>query len=543
MLGILMPRELHKAIAKLFERKIRIYIMNRIKITKNTSFLSLFVAFLILASLLFPLRVWSEDLPKGGQCQDVISPSGSSETPDSSSVSEPTQNPPVHRGLVGVKADETRVSNVSSETSSFMIRGFDLVDLVKNATLFEVVHLLLKGDFLNEVDVEVRELQALEKNHRFIGRQLFASILFFSHDNDANEVDSQNQLNITENGSWLLGRAIGLNYSNSLDVPSTYVNPTDVLRTTVSQLGARDAMAMDNEPHLLVERTIKLFAKIPLIIAYNFRRSEGKPLLPANKDLSYEENFLYMMLGEVPDAERVDAFRDVLKIYMDHGFNASTFTARVIGSTGSDLYSAITGAIGALKGPLHGGALAEINTMLDEVRELIDGVGSLNDGQDLGGVNEMLSEVKTSGNVENWVHEKLQNKEKIMGFGHRVYKQGDPRVPLLMEWLERMANTEKRQKTLWIMKELMRVMENVREDRRLYPNVDFAAAVLLSWIGFPEDVFVSIFAMTRVIGWVAHYEEQVRSGTLIRPGSAYKGATGLSVSEERLRLQQREQGE
>jgi len=270
-------------------------------------------------------------------------------------------------------------------------------------------------------------------------------------------------------------------------------HPMDSIRTAVSFLGTEDDRIWDKASNK--DKAIRLLAKIPTLIAADYRYKKGlKPISP-DKGLSIAENFFWMCFGEVPHAEVVKAFDASLTLYAEHSFNASTFTTRVITSTESDLYSATVGGVGALKGPLHGGA---------------------NEA-----VMHMMLEIGSPEKAEAWIRQALAEKRKIMGFGHRVYKYGDSRVPTMKKYAQKMAEITGGQKWMQIYDILERVMV---ETKKIHPNLDFPAGPAYYMMGFDIPFFTPIFVMARTTGWSAHIMEQAQNNRIIRPLSEYVGS-------------------
>jgi citrate synthase len=273
------------------------------------------------------------------------------------------------------------------------------------------------------------------------------------------------------------------------------------LRTGVSALGCFDREAEDTSPEAQQRKALRLVAQVPVICAYFHRLRSGKSLVQPDSSLGEAANFLYMIDAEKPSKEKEQTMDLCYVLHADHGMNASTFSARVTIATLSDMYSAITTAIGTLKGPLHGGA---------------------NEG-----VIKMLQEIGSPKNVEAYVENALAHKQKIMGIGHRVYKTLDPRAP----HLKKMAQTlsQKIGEPKWIeMSE--RIAQLMLEKKHLNANVDFYSATVYYSIGIPTDLFTPIFAVARTAGWTAHILEQLSDNRLIRPQSLYTGPTGLKVT-------------
>jgi citrate synthase len=268
-------------------------------------------------------------------------------------------------------------------------------------------------------------------------------------------------------------------------------DPMDALRMAVDtiSLSSNEATA--------------IAARVPTIVAAFFRLSQKQEPIESRKDLGHAANFLYMLSGNVPDAERVRALETYLNTVVDHGFNASTFTCRVITSTGSDLVSAVVGAIGALKGPLHGGAP--------------------------GPALEMVFEIGDASKAEAILRKKIESGERLMGFGHRVYKVRDPRADVLAAAAERLFTRAGDMKLYTLARAVettaIRLLEEYKPGRRLQTNVEFYTALLLHGLGLEVALFTPVFAMSRVSGWIAHAIEQRAEGRLIRPQSEYEGVT------------------
>ncbi len=365
-------------------------------------------------------------------------------------MSGPTE---VKRGLAGVTADTSAVSVVDEETGSLLYRGYPVPELAASCSFEEVAYLIWHGELPTSAQLE--DLEAAERSRRQVPTEL----------------------------------------SHALSGLPLTCHPMDVLRTAVSYLGAQDPTEDDPSPEAELEKSLDLWAKLPTIVAAEQRRRNGQPPIAPDPTLSFSENFFYMCSGQVPDKEVVRSFEVSMVLYAEHGFNASTFTARVITSTLSDLYSAVTGAIGALKGPLHGGA-----------NEAVMGI---------------FTEVSRPERVDEWLTTTLASGQKVMGFGHRVYKHGDSRVPTMRASLERLAGTsEKGRQLMAVYDALERAM---RESKGLYPNLDYATGPAYYLMGFDIPTFTPIFVMSRITGWTAHIIEQRANNALIRPLSAYVG--------------------
>jgi citrate synthase len=267
-----------------------------------------------------------------------------------------------------------------------------------------------------------------------------------------------------------------------------------MLRTTVSASSAYDPDGWDESPDAQYRKAMRLIAMMPAIIASYHRLRTGQAVVEADPKLGHAANFLWMLLGNRPDDEAIRAMNLSFVLYADHTMNASTFTARIIASTLADMFSAITGAIGCLKGPLHGGANEESMKMLEEVDK--------------------------PENAEAYVRDRLERKEKIFGFGHAVYTTTDPRARIFKEWSRRVG--ESRGDPKWF--EISEAIERTTfEQKGLYPNVDFYAASVYHVLGIPTDLMTPIFTLARMVGWTAHVREQYADNRVIRPDSAYIG--------------------
>ncbi|WP_431038714.1 bifunctional 2-methylcitrate synthase/citrate synthase [Streptomyces sp. P6-2-1] len=372
-----------------------------------------------------------------------------------------TSTPEIHRGLAGVYADTTEISTVIQETNSLTYRGYAVQDLAEHHSFEAVAYLLWHGELPDAT--QLAEFEAAERALR--------------------------PLNRTE--SELLAR-----------LPET-CHPMDVLRTAVSLFGAEDPREDDNSEEANLAKSLSLFAKLPTVVAAHQRRRRGLDPIAPDPKLGYAENFFHMCFGEVPDKEVVRCFEISLTLYAEHSFNASTFTARVITSTLSDLYSAVTGAIGALKGPLHGGANEAVMDMLDEVRDPAD--------------------------AARWLDQALAEKRKIMGFGHRVYKNGDSRVPIMQGALDRLVAQSDNPEAPRLDKLHAALREAMFERKQIHPNLDYPAGLAYHLMGFDTPVFTPLFVMSRVTGWTAHIIEQLSHNSLIRPLASYDGVAQREV--------------
>ncbi len=359
----------------------------------------------------------------------------------------------VSRGLEGIVANSTRLSDVIGDKGQLIYCGYDINELAGKVSYEEVVYLLWNNRLPNRAELEdCRETLRSE-------RQLPQDIIDF------------------------------------LQKAPKKAEPMDVIRTAVSMLGVYDP-EMDKEATTEVnrQRARSITAKIGVIAAYFHRARQGKELPPVRAALGEAAHFLYLMTGEAPAQEAADTLDVAFVLHADHGTNASTFSARVTISTLSDIYSAITSAIGTLKGPLHGGA---------------------NEG-----VIQMLEEIGSEHNVDAYIEEQLAQKKKIMGIGHRVYKTLDPRAPHLQKMAVKLS--EKLGDPKWInMSE--RIAKLMKEKKNLNANVDFYSATVYYSLGIPTDLFTPVFAIARCSGWCAHVLEQLEDNRLYRPLSEYVG--------------------
>lgn len=279
-----------------------------------------------------------------------------------------------------------------------------------------------------------------------------------------------------------------------LKIYPTDVHPMSIVRTSVSTLSLYDEEAQDMSREANLRKSIRILAKLPTIVAAFARIRQGKEPVAPNKSYTFAENFLYMLSGDKPDPIAVEAFDKALILHADHEFNASTFSARVTVATLSDIYSGIVSAIGTLKGPLHGGANEAVMKMLEEIGDL--------------------------SNVESYIQNKLDNKEKIMGFGHRVYRDGDPRAKHLKKMSQQLTKLTGHPE-LYDMS--VKIEEIVTSQKGLKPNVDFFSASVYHSLGIEGDLFTPIFAISRTSGWTAHILEQYENNRLIRPRAEYIG--------------------
>ncbi len=274
----------------------------------------------------------------------------------------------------------------------------------------------------------------------------------------------------------------------------------DTVRTGVSFLGMEDPDCWDNAPEKNLEKSIRMLAKIPTIVATDYRFRKGLERIAPRDDLDYAENFFNMCFGEVPEPEVLRCFDISMILYAEHSFNASTFTTRTIISSLADIYGAVTGGIASLKGPLHGGANEAVMYMLLEVGE--------------------------PEKAQAWIDDALANKKVVMGFGHRVYRNGDSRVPTMHKAFLDMAKIKNGEK--WV--EIERIVEKTMVEKKgIYPNLDYPTGPAYYMMGFDIDMFTPLFVMSRITGWTAHIMEQLDGNKLIRPLSAYNGVPQREV--------------
>jgi len=367
----------------------------------------------------------------------------------------------IRKGLAGVVADTTAVSKVNAETNSLLYRGYPVQELAAKCSPEQVALLLWTGELPTE-----DELADFTKRER-------------------------------------ANRALTPELKNIIDALPTDCHPMDVCRTAASVIGAQHPDAEDSSPEAELRKAQELFAVMPAVVCYDQRRRRGEELVEPRDDLDYSENFLWMAFGEEATAEVVDAFRVSIILYSEHSFNASTFTGRVITSTLADLHSAVVGAIGALKGPLHGGANEAVMHTFEEL-----------------GIRKDESAEDAEKRAKEWMDQALAEKKKVMGFGHRVYKHGDSRVPTMQDALFRMLDYYDRPEILGLYNGLAKSMD---EAKSIKPNLDYPAGPTYWLMGFDIPTFTPIFVCARITGWTAHIMEQRAANSLIRPLSEYNG--------------------
>jgi 2-methylcitrate synthase len=366
----------------------------------------------------------------------------------------------IKKGLLGIVVDETEVSKVMPEINSLTYRGYAAQDLCEYCRFEEVAYLILNKDLPNSI--QLRKFEKEEKNNRELSKNLYEIIKHMPKKS----------------------------------------HPMDVARTAVSVMGLEDKETSDSSPEANMRKALRIFSKTPTALAAFYRIRNGKKIIKPKKSLSFSENFFYMCFGKVPQKEIVKAFDVSLILYAEHSFNVSTFTARTITSSLSDIHGAITGAIASLKGPLHGGANEE--------------------------VMHMMKKIKKPANALKWINNALKNKDVVMGFGHRVYKSGDSRVPTMREYFGKVAKIKK-DKTF---EKIYDIVEKVMiKEKNIHPNVDYPTGPTYHLMGFDTDFFTPIFVISRITGWSAHIMEQHAANKLIRPLAKYKGNKHRKVME------------
>ena len=358
----------------------------------------------------------------------------------------------IKKGLLGIVVDETTISHVVPELSTLTYRGYTVQELCDKCDFEEVAYLVLNGDLPNKK--QLKKFIKEERSERKLSKQILKNIQ---------------------------------------SMPKN-AHPMDVIRTCVSLMALEDKDTKDNSPKANMRKTMRIFAKTPTAVSAYFRYRKGKKIISPSKNLSFSENFFKMMFNKVPDKEIVRAFDISLILYAEHSFNVSTFTARTITSSLSDLHGAITGAIASLKGPLHGGA---------------------NEA-----VMHMMKEIGKPEKAKAWIENALAKKKVVMGFGHRVYRTGDSRVPTMKHYMFKVAKLLKKEKYT----KMYEILEKVMIERKnIHPNVDFPCGPTYYMMGIDIDFYTPIFVMSRITGWSAHIMEQHTSNKLIRPLSKYKG--------------------
>ena len=358
----------------------------------------------------------------------------------------------VKKGLLGIVVDETAVSQVMPDINSLTYRGYAVQDLCEKCIFEEVAYLVLNGELPNKK--QLKNFIKEERLDRILSKQILSDIQ---------------------------------------KMPKK-AHPMDVVRTAVSLMALEDKETKDNSPKANMRKAIRIFAKTPIALAAFFRARKGKKIISPKKNLSFSENFFHMCFGKIPTKEIVKAFDVSLILYAEHSFNVSTFTARTITSSLSDIHGAITGAIASLKGPLHGGANEE--------------------------VMHMMNKIKKPKNALKWINNALNKKEVVMGFGHRVYKKGDSRVPTMEKYFKKVSTIKNDKNFI----KIYDIVKNVMiEKKNIHPNVDYPTGPTYHLMGFDTDFFTPIFVISRITGWSAHIMEQHAANKLIRPLSKYSG--------------------
>ena len=358
----------------------------------------------------------------------------------------------IKKGLLGIVVDETTVSQVMPDINSLTYRGYAVQDLCAKCSFEEVAYLVLNGELPNKK--KLKNFIKEERSDRKLSKEILSDIR---------------------------------------KMPKK-AHPMDVARTAVSLMALEDKETKDNSPKANMRKAIRIFSKTPIALAAFFRARKGKKMIAPKKNLSFSENFFYMCFGKVPSKEIVKAFDVSLILYAEHSFNVSTFTARTITSSLSDIHGAITGAIASLKGPLHGGANEE--------------------------VMHMMNKIKKPENALKWINNALSKKEVVMGFGHRVYKSGDSRVPTMEKYFKNVSRIKSDKKFIKIYNIVKKVMI---DKKNIHPNVDYPTGPTYHLMGFDTDFFTPIFVTSRITGWSAHIMEQHAANKLIRPLSKYSG--------------------
>ncbi len=367
-------------------------------------------------------------------------------------------NDEIKKGLLGIIVDETTISQVMPDINSLTYRGYAVQDLCEKCSFEEVAYLVLNGDLPNKN--QLKKFLKEERKNRILSKQIL---------NDIKKMPKK-------------------------------AHPMDVVRTAVSLMALEDKDTKDNSPKANMKKAVRIFSKTPTALAAFFRSRKGKKIISPKKNTSFSENFFHMCFGKIPNKDIVRAFDISLILYAEHSFNVSTFTARTITSSLSDIHGAITGAIASLKGPLHGGANEE--------------------------VMHMMNKIKSPEKALKWINNALDKKDVVMGFGHRVYKKGDSRVPTMEKYFKKVAKIKNDKKFI----KIYDIVKNVMIERKnIHPNVDYPTGPTYHLMGFDTDFFTPIFVISRITGWAAHIMEQHAANKLIRPLSKYSGASHRKV--------------
>ncbi|MFJ5714375.1 citrate synthase/methylcitrate synthase [Neobacillus sp. NPDC093127] len=358
----------------------------------------------------------------------------------------------IQRGLKGIVAAETLISHIDGENGRLFYRGYEIREITKRFSFEEAAYLLWFGHLATEA-----QLSALK-------------------------------------GELKSNRELPEYVKGIIDQLPPAMDLMSVIRTAISAVGAQSDYGWKPS----VSQAIRVTALVPTIIAYRKRFLEGQSYYPPRSDLDFVENYLYMLNGNMPLAAHIEALETYMILTLEHGMNASTFSARVTASTESDLVSAITSAVGTMKGPLHGGAPS--------------------------GVIELLDEIAMVGDAETVIREKVLRGEKLMGFGHRVYKTHDPRaVALKAKLMELVGKNEWLDLAMTVEKTAVKLLAELKPGRLLYTNVEFYAAAIMKAINMDAELFTPTFTASRMVGWTAHVLEQTENNTIYRPQSKYIG--------------------
>lgn len=366
------------------------------------------------------------------------------------------------KGLEGVIAAESSICNINGDAGKLYYLGYSITDLVENCDFEEVTYLLLYGELPTEA--QLANFRKRMRNARDLKEPIVKMIQ---------------------------------------DFPEK-AKPMELLQSSVAYLSGYVDHVVEHDAHCNCRQTLHQVVQMASVVAGLARVRQGKEYVPPRQDLSHGANFLYMLHGEEPGELEGKIMDDALILHAEHGFNASTFTARVVASTVSTCYSSISAAVGALYGSLHGGANEK--------------------------VMQMVEEIGTKDKAADYVNRKLDNHEKVMGMGHRVYKAKDPRAVIMEDYLKQLSDKQGNTEYYDILKEVETVFRERMEEKGkpIYPNVDFFSGAVYSLLGIPKYIFTPIFAMSRVAGWLAHILEQRADNRLYRPRALYVGSEGRS---------------
>jgi len=371
----------------------------------------------------------------------------------------PENTEKIYPGLEGVNIGKTRLSFVDGKQGKLYYCGYMIEDLAENCEFEEVAYLLLHGELPGRKQLDAFRAALLEE--RYLDPHLKSIITLTPRDG----------------------------------------HPMAVLQALVAQLAMHDKDIADRSIEAKRRKAIRIIAKLPLVVTYFEHVRCGSRTIEPRLDLGHAANYLYQLTGKQPSEDAAKAFDTALILHMDHGCNNSTFTCRVVSSTEADLYSAVVAAIGSLSGPLHGGANERVIHMLESIEELDE--------------------------VEPFIEAKIQRKEKIMGFGHRVYKVMDPRAKILRKLIGGfVVDDPEMDKCLKKANLFYKVAEErfqAKGKMDIWPNVDFFSGVLYKALGLPRDFFTPVFAISRVVGWLAHHFEQMEDNRIYRPRFVYDG--------------------